>query len=97
MSEKHLIVLGDGTEIEAGLNGNTYLPTEPVDDELLDDLILIGREIDGVEQFDMTVADHWTDNDGERIVFRQYSEAEKSNLDINAKIEYIAMMGGIDL
>ena len=96
-NELHMIVLGDGTEIRAGLNGNNYYPTEPVDDELLEDLNLIGMTIDGVEQPDTTCCNHWTDEDGEHIVFRQYSDAEKANLDIHAKIEYIAMMGGIDL
>lgn len=95
--EKHTIVLGDGTTIEAELNGNNYLPTTPVSDELLDDVNLIGMTIDGVIQGNVTCCNHWTDSDGEHIVFRTYSDDELARQELNAKIEYVAMMGDIEL
>ena len=94
---KHIIVLGDGTQITADLNGNNYLPDSSVDDELLEDVNLIGMTIDGVIQTDMTCCNHWTDDDGEHIIFRQYSPDEVARQELEAKIEYIAMMGDIDL
>ena len=45
---KHIIILGDGTEISADLNGNNYILDSTVDDELLEDVNLIGMTIDGV-------------------------------------------------
>lgn len=94
---KHIIILADGAEITADLNGNNYLPDSPVDDMLLDDANLIGMTIDGKEQESMTCCNHWTDAYGEHIVFRQYSPSELEKQQLEAKIEYIAMMGDIDL
>ena len=94
---KHTIILGDGTVIIAMLNGNNYIPDEPVMDEMLDDVNLIGMTIDGVEQENTTCCNHWTDADGEHIVFRQYSADEIALQELNAKIEYLAMMGDVEL
>ena len=93
----HVIVFGDGTEITAELSGNNYYPDEPVDDELLDDINLIGMTIDGIERENVTCVRHWTDSLGEHIVFRNYTPEELAIQDLDAKIEYIAMMGDIDL
>ena len=95
--DKHTIILGDGTTITAELNGNNYLPDSPVSDELLEDYNLVGMTIDGMEQENMTCCNHWTDNDGEHIVFRQYSPNEIAQQEINAKLEYLAMMGDVEL
>lgn len=97
MNDTHIIILGDGTRIEAALNGNNYLPVEPVADELLDDVNLIGMTIDGVEQINVTCCNHWTDGDGEHIVFRQYSPDEMARFDLESQIQYLAMMGDIEL
>ena len=95
--DKHIIILGDGTRITADLNGNNYLPDAPVSDELLEDVNLIGMTIDGVEQENTTCCNHWTDNDGEHIVFRQYTPDEIARQELTAKIEYLAMMGDVEL
>lgn len=94
---KHIIILGDGTEISADLNGNNYILDSTVDDELLEDVNLIGMTIDGVTQVDTTCCNHWIDSDGEHVVFRQYSPNEIERQKLEAKIEYIAMMGDIEL
>ena len=91
------IILGDGTQFEAELNGNNYMALTPIDDELLDDINLIGMTIDGVEQENVTCVRHWTDSLGEHIVFRNYTPEELAIQDLEAKIEYLAMMGDIDL
>ena len=91
------IILGDGTQFEAELNGNNYMAQTPIDDELLDDINLIGMTIDGVEQENTTCAAHWTDEYGEHIIFRQYTQTELTMQDLEAKIEYLAMMGDVEL
>lgn len=73
------------------------MPDLPVEDELLEDYNLIGMTIDGQEQTNVTCCNHWTDTAGEHIVFRQYSPDELERQELNAKIEYLAMMGDIEL
>ena len=54
-------------------------------------------KIDGVEHNDLTCCNLFKDEDGTHIIFRQYSHEEIERQKLNAKIEYLAMMGGIEL
>ena len=47
--------------------------------------------------YDLTCCNLFKDEDGTHIIFRQYSHEEIERQKLNAKIEYLAMMGGIEL
>ncbi len=95
--ETHVIILGDGTRIEAALNGNNYIVESPVDDNLLADSNLIGMTIDGVKQVNTTCCNHFIDEEGDHLIFRQYSSNELEFQRINANMDFIAMMADIEL
>ena len=91
------IKLGDGTEFYATLNGNNYITSEAITEEMLEDVNLIGLEIDGVTMENTTCCNFWIAEDGTHIIFRQYSNEELERQALNAKLEYIAMMEDIEL
>lgn len=91
------IKLGSGIEFHATLNGNNYITNEEITEEMLDDVNLIGMEIDGVVLDNMTCCNYWTAEDGIHIIFRQYTTEELERQELNAKLEYIAMMEDIEL
>lgn len=97
MNDLHVIVLADGTEISATLNGNNYISAEHIDDSLLDDSNLIGMTIDGEEQINLTCCNHFADDEGDHIIFRELSDQELAMQDLSAKLSYIAMMEDIEL
>jgi len=45
----------------------------------------------------MTCCNFWEAEDGKHIIFRQKSYEEIQREELNAKLEYIAMMADIDL
>ena len=92
-----MIELKNGLVIEYVLNGNNYITQQEIKESDLSDLNLIGVKIDGVEYSDLTCCNFFKDEDGTHIIFRQYSHEEIERQKLNAKIEYLAMMGGIEL
>ena len=92
-----MIELKNGLVIECILNGNNYITQQEIKESDLSDLNLIGVKIDGVEYSDLTCCNFFKDEDGTHIIFRQYSHEEIERQKLNAKIEYLAMMGGIEL
>ena len=92
-----MIELKNGLVIEYVLNGNNYITQQDIKESDLSDLNLIGVKIDGVEHNNLTCCNFFKDEDGTHIIFRQYSHEEIERQKLNAKIEYLAMMGGIEL
>jgi hypothetical protein len=97
MNDLHTIVFGDGTEITVTMNGNNYISETPIDPDLLDDLNLIGMKIDGEERENMTCCNHFEDEEGDHIIFRELNEQDLLIQSLTAKLEYIAMMEDIEL
>ncbi|MDY3233209.1 MAG: hypothetical protein SOW94_01480, partial [Erysipelotrichaceae bacterium] len=85
------------TKITASLNGNNYITNDMDLETDLSDSKLIGMKIDGIEQKNITCCNRWKADDGIHLVFRNYSHAELVQQNLNAKLEYIAMMGDIEL
>lgn len=94
--ETHKIVFADGTEVICTLNGNNYISAVKVPDEVVQDVNLIGMTIDGIEQENVTCR-HFQDEEGDHLIFAQLSPQELMFQEINAKIDYIAMMEDLDL
>ena len=97
MNDLHKIVFGDGTEITVTMNGNNYISETPIDPDLLDDLNLIGMKIDGEECQNLTCCNHFEDEEGDHIIFRELNEQDLLIQSLTAKLEYIAMMEDIEL
>lgn len=96
--ENYTIVLYDGTIIDnLTLNGNNFIsPTDVGEDKLT--LANLSRiNINGVEYTDMLLRNYWQDTDGWHIVISEATPQEKFAEEITSKIDYLAMMGGIDL
>ena len=92
-----MIELKNGLVIEYILNGNNYITQQDIKESDLSDLNLIGVKIDGVEQSNLTCCNFFIVEDVTHIIFRQYTYEEIERQKLNAKIEYLAMMGGIEL
>lgn len=93
MNEEVEIVLSDGYKFKAKMNGNTYYTETAVDEKELEDTNLVSITIDGQQYENMTCTAH----DNEHVCFRQYSDDEMARKALDAKIQYVAMMGGITL
>ena len=91
------IELADGTQIEGTINGNNYITQQTVTEDMLDDLSLIGMKINDQELDNMTCCNLWTAQDGTHMIFREKSREELAREEINAKLEYIAMMTEVEL
>ena len=92
-----IIKLSNGMVIECILNGNNYITKQNVSLKDLSDLNLVDAEIDGEKKVNITCCDLFKDEEGTHIIFREYSHEEIERQKLDAKIEYLAMMGGIDL
>ena len=93
----NLIKLKNGLTIECVLNGNNYITSGKVTENDLSDINLIGAEIDGEVKNNITCCNLFEDEEGTHIIFREYSHEELERQKLDAKIDYLAMMGGIDL
>ena len=95
--EKVIIAFKDGTQIEADLNGNCYVtdsqPSFPAD---LSEVTVTSQ--DQTQIFHHAVITECASVDGRYWwVFTEMSEAERSMRQIQANLEYIAMMTDVDL
>ena len=100
MEEKNTftLTLANDKEIKGTINGNNYITKGNVTESDLSDINLIGAELDGTALGDnMTCCNFWEAEDGKHIIFRQKSYEEIQRENLNAKLEYIAMMADIDL
>ena len=71
------IILANGTEIHATLNGNNYITDDEVNIEILSDDNLSSVNIGGVDYKDMTCTNIWSEDDHTRFIIREMTEAEK--------------------
>jgi hypothetical protein len=98
MDEKITLVLADGTIIDnLELNGNNLISQADVGKDKLSAVNLSHVTINGVEYRDMLLRNYWKDTDGWHIVISEITPQERYEARINAKLDYLAMMGGIDL
>ena len=71
------IILANGTEIHATLNGNNYITDDEVNIEILSDANLSSVNIGGVDYKDMTCTNIWSEDGYTRFIIREMTEAEK--------------------
>lgn len=71
------IILANGTEIHATLNGNNYITDDEVNIEILSDDNLSSVNIGGVDYKDMTCTNIWSEDGRTRFIIREMTEAEK--------------------
>lgn len=96
------IKLADGTVIaNLELNGNNFISQDEIDEDQFDAYNLTSMEVSDGEKTevweDMRLCNFWTAADGTHMVFCRLSSEEKRQAELNAKLEYIAMMADIDL
>ena len=91
------IILADGTRISAYLNGNNYITDDYVDAEMLADDNLVHIVIGGEDFYNMHCTNLWEDHGQKRFIIRELTSQELARLELNAKIEYLALMSGIDI
>lgn len=82
MDELHKFKLKDGTEFEAYLNGNNYLPTTEVKSETLTDENLSEFYIDGVKYENNTCCNNFIEDMKQHIIFRQYTKEELATIEL---------------
>ena len=91
------VKLVDGFEFEAELNGNNIIPAvEVADDELKEDN-LVEVYIDDVKHENMMCSNNFKVDGKQHLIIRHLTERELKDRDIEAKLEYIAMMGDVEL
>lgn len=104
MDELYTIVFADGTKVDVSLNGNNYISPTKIDDTILSDENLDGMTINGVEQFGLTCCNHFQDEEGDHIIFRELSPDEKhrkltesniTNIEVALAEVYELIAGGI--
>lgn len=71
------IILANGTEIHATINGNNYITDDAVNIEILSDANLSNVNIGGVDYKDMTCTNIWNEDCHTRFIIREMTEAEK--------------------
>ena len=90
-------MLEDGTEISAYLNGNNYITDTNLTNEMLADDNLVHVIIDGVDYYNMHCTNLWKESGKTHFIIRELTSQEIMRLELNAKIEYLALMTGIDI
>ena len=71
------IVLKDGTEIHATMNGNNYITDNVVNRSILSDENLEIVNIGGVDYYDMTCTNIWQEDGHTRFILRELTQVEK--------------------
>lgn len=84
-------------EFEAELNGNNIIPKVEVSDDELKEDNLTEVYIDGVKNENMICCNNFKIDGKQHLIIRPLTERELKDRDIEAKLEYIAMMGDIEL
>lgn len=88
-NEKMTIVLKDGTQLNAFLNGNNYILNEDVDDALLSDENLASVTINGQEYKDLTCCNHFMEGGKPHLIFRELTASEIKEAELNAQISML--------
>lgn len=87
----------DGFEFEAELNGNNIIPAVEVPDDELQESNLIKVLIDNNEYENMLCSNNFKVDGKQHLIIRPLTARELKDRDIEAKLEYLAMMGDVDL
>lgn len=87
----------DGFEFEAELNGNNIIPEIEVADEELQESNLVKVHIDDAEYENMVCCNNFKVDDKQHLIIRPLTARELKDRDIEAKLEYLAMMGDVEL
>lgn len=95
------LILADGTEIKnLTKNGDNYISDKKIDENLFKGNLSTLTITDGEETITMQNAEliQQIECDGKFwICFRELSERELKDMDMEAKIEYLAMMTDVDI
>ena len=95
------LILADGTEIKnLTKNGDNYISDKKIDENLFRGNLSTLIITDGEETITMENAEliQQVEFDGKFwICFRELSERELKDIDMEAKIEYLAMMTDVDI
>lgn len=95
------LILADGTEIKnLTKNGDNYISDKKIDEHLFKGNLSTLTITDGEETITMENAEliQQVEFDGKFwICFRELSERELKDMDMEAKIEYLAMMTDVDI
>ena len=95
------LILADGTEIKnLTKNGDNYISDKKIDENLFKGNLSTLTITDGEETSSMENAEliQQIEYDGKFwICFRELSERELKDIDMEAKIEYLAMMTDVDI
>lgn len=87
----------DGFEFEAELNGNNIIPLVEVADDELQEENLVEVYIGDIKHENMTCCNNFKINGKQHIILRPLTKRELKDRDIEAKLEYLAMMGDVEL
>ena len=102
MEEKFTIEMADGTRlIDLQLNGNNYIANFIIPEEVFAEENLCGVTLNG-EYHEQMVLDGRSDvRDGDKeqtwFILRDMNAQELKDLDIAAKLDYLAMEMGVEL
>lgn len=83
------IILADGTEIQATMNGNNYITDDEVNNAILSDENLKSVNIGGVDYSDMICTNIWQEDGHTRFIIRELTASEKNERILKAKIKEI--------
>ena len=87
----------DGFEFEAELNGNNIIPEVEVDDCELQEENLVEVYIGDIKHENMTCCNNFKVDGKQHIILSPLTERELKDRNIESKLEYLAMMGDIEL
>lgn len=73
MTNRHKIILSNGTIIEAELNGNNFIFDTPVKDDVFTDETIKGMMIDNVTQSFDRVVHHFMEDGKDHVIFGNYT------------------------
>ena len=97
----YTMILADGTEIEnLTLNGNTYVSPVKINEDLFKGNMSTVTFTDGekiIEMHNVRLLQQIEYQGEFYLTFRELTQSELKESEINGKLEYIAMMADIDL
>lgn len=98
---EYTITLSDGQTISGlSLNGTNFVSKDKIDESIFDGNLSTMTITDGETEHTMKNVEfiQQMELDGEwYLAFRELSERELRNIEIDAKIDYIAMMADVDM
>ena len=87
----------DGFEFEAELDGNNIVPEIEVPDDELQESNLIKVHIDNTEYENMVCCNNFKVDGKQHLIIRPLTARELKDRDFDAKLEYLALRGDVEL